>query len=179
MCTSKFLSSTSLCLRVLCVLCLLPQPASAVYFIVAKQWLIQELVLKETPFLFNPLSQCCFFSRTHDSRGYSQGCCSLCEEIFKSDFLYHPLNPGSSPRASMGGTPSPSPSFPSHGTATMRLWKTLSLPSPSPPFSLSPPLRSFLPGVLLCGYCGEGSCLPMESVSIISYHSVSGPSNNC
>lgn len=63
------------------------QLTNVLYFILSKQWLIQELVLKETPFLSTPLSQCCFFSRTYDSHGYSQGCSSLTRQNFSATHL--------------------------------------------------------------------------------------------
>lgn len=134
-----------------------------------KQWLILELVLKETPFPSNPLSQYYFVSRTHDSHGCSQSCCSLSSQIFSATYLtldmsqepvwvelYHPLPP-----------------FP---LMVLQLAGCGALENPLPASTLSfltVTIAAVLPQQFFCAaVLEEGFCLPMENVGIICCHPV-------
>lgn len=163
---SIFLSYASLRLRVsfLCF-CFYPtQLANVVYFILSKRWLIQELVLKETPFLSNPLSQCCFFSRTHDSHGCRQGCSSFTRQNFSATHLI--LEVTQEPVWVGSITLSHHPISWYWHLLAVGPWKTLSQPLPS---FLTAACCSFSCQQFSCAaILEEGSCLPMVNVGIIS-----------
>ena len=144
----------------------LTQLASVVYFMLGKQWLNQEQVLKEIPFLSNPLSQCYFFSRSRDSYGCSQPCYSFSGQVSSTTHsilgvsqepvwvgLYH-LSP--LPTSWHGHLPATGP------------WETLSQPPPlSSPLAATTaaglPFSRFLVAIL-----EEGSCLPMQNMGMSS-----------
>lgn len=134
-----------------------------------KQWLIQELVLKETSFPSNPLSQCYFVSRTHDSHSCSQSCCSFSSQIFSATHLTLDV----SQEPVWVELCHPVPPWP---LMLLQLADCGALENPLPASTLSSflpvTIAAVLPQQFSCAAVLKGSCLPMENVGTICCHPV-------